>query len=220
MENFEKVELGSLSLDSVSAEDLAIKSRAPRGPRVDFLTAEGNYDFTIEKVTMTSAENIRVDGAGNRWQSARIEAVTEVKGYKKKVVTFIDIPLDSPEYTSKTGSKSLAKTKYLASLLTAATGKKFEPELISNMIGELTGASFNANAFYNGDRVSYHSTLEDGSKLYSIKLKNGGEMTDDAGEMLTFSDRDSAFNDYKMALGKAPIRGLSLASFKPSNGEG
>lgn len=215
--NFESVELGSLNLDGVNeklAESSTVEAPTQKKPfRMEFLNKEGTYTFTINSVKPVSSENNREDSAGNRWTSIRTEFVAEVNGYKKKVVSFIDLPLDSAEYTKKDGTKSLSKFRYLASLMSAA-GIEVKTSNIAKLPELLTGKSISANAYFAGDRISFHSKSESGEILYSIRLRNGGEMVNDDGDVVTFSDRDSALAYYKQSTGKVPTRGLTLASFK------
>jgi hypothetical protein len=141
---------------------------------------------------------------------------------KKIVKGFIDVPIDSLEYTAQSGKTNTIKTQIftrLASSLTGTTVKTADLEGIIKNIGELAkpGATFKARVGFKRDRVSYVGDSESGDALYGIILVDGTRMLGADGAEASFADRDSASAYYKSVKGHNPSLGMDFISFLSTN---
>jgi hypothetical protein len=211
IEGLEAFTVNSLNLGSVTDEDLA---PAAKTSFPGFLQEPGIYDLTITQRVLSP--KLRPDAAGNNWGSLMI--VAEDNNTKKLVKGFIDVPIDSLEYTAKSGKTNTIKTQIftrLASSLTGGTVRTADLKGVIENIGELAkpGTSFKARVGFKRDRVSYVGDSESGDALYGIILVDGTRMLGSDGAEASFADRDSASAYYQSVNGHNPAAGMDFISF-------
>lgn len=200
-------------LDIGTFNESSEKPRASDGkPR--FINKPGMYNLVVETYTL-QADDRQKDGAGKQWGRLTIKAKDAATGYG--VTGFVDVPLETLVYTSKSGTTSNVKTRIFQDFVQALTGNRPAPQGIAAAVNGLSdilvGSTFTAKVGYDRDYVSYEGKNDEGEPILGLRLKNGDAMLSIDGEPLTFSSRDSAVEYYTKLKGFKPSTGVLILSY-------
>lgn len=212
-----KFEVGTLDLSGITDEDL--KTSTGGGQKPQYLKKPGQY---ILNITETKLYEGRTDGAGKKWGAALVKCTEQETG--RLFSFFVDIPVESLIYTSGSGSTSKVKAQIFTNLLTSVTGKDISTSDLPGMISDITtilapGSSLKANLDYTKDYVKGHYDKENDTGHFTLRLVGGSDMVDPiSGDVLTFSDYDSAVAHYSQVKGFKPAGGMNVKSFLRNNG--
>lgn len=207
--------VGALDLGNFGDMGSSPKSSSDK-PR--FLNKPGTHQLKISSYEMIVTDRQK-DGAGKQWGRLRINASDVGTGYQ--VTGFIDVPLESLVYTSKSGTTSKVKTQIFLDFIQSLTGNRPNPQGIAAVINGLSdlldNGTFTGRVGYSGDYVSYEGKTDAGSAIYGLRLKKGDPIVSMDGDPLTFDSRDAAVEYYTTLRGFKPDTGVKIVGFnKPS----